>query len=353
MSKIVTHNIPKKIRAVHNDAIARAARDVRPYLAHIEINLACNAGCNYCYASSDNFTDTILPKETIFEFIDQASDMGLRMLWWYGGDPILHPDFYEILEYSIKKRMWNALISSGIIPKKDAERLATYKKWLMLSFHLDTIDPETYGLINNNPETLEQRINGYQNLLDAGFPSDQAVGILTISRPIVPSIKKTIDWFVDEMGAQHVLCTIYKHKGFAEHTKNLEPSLSDIKEVLTYRDSKLADYVHTMGLGEIGSLVCRTNLAIHVDGTVSPCLLLRDLGVGNIKEKKLKDIVDNNKDELFFNYDLNGYCSSCNLNKKKICIGCRANAYIYTGDVHNSDPKCFLNREASEYYYAS
>ena len=100
------------------------------------------------------------------------------------------------------------------------------------------------------------------------------------------------------MGAQHVLCTIYKHKGFAEFTENLEPSLTDVKEVLTYRDSKLADYVNTMGLGEIGSLVCRTNLAIHVDGTVSPCLLLHDLGAGNINSESLEDIVDNNAKRL-------------------------------------------------------
>ncbi len=76
---------------------------------------------------------------------------------------------------------------------------------------------------------------------------------------------------------------------------------------------------------------------------------LYDFPKGNVYRQSLADILEKNQDELLFNYEIKGSCSGCK-DYKSVCIGCRADAYHYTGDVRAANPKCFKNPDAKEYY---
>ena len=129
-----------------------------------------------------------------------------------------------------------------------------------------------------------------------------------------------------------------------------EVSLSDTKRALEYRAKKMGEHWLRIGSSDGSFFYCRTTFGIHSDGSVSPCLCIKDLQVGNVYQEKLRDIFERHRDELLFNYEIKGPCGNCLHND--ICNGCRANAYHYLGDVAESDPKCFMNSEAKEYYWA-
>ena len=99
----------------------------------------------------------------------------------------------------------------------------------------------------------------------------------------------------------------------------------------------LADFIGGCGAGR---LYC----SLSPKGDVHPCVFL-PINVGNIKNKKFKEIWLNSK---FFTLlrdrtKLKGACSTCDF--RDICGGCRARAKAYNGDILASDPGCILTKK--------
>ena len=91
---------------------------------------------------------------------------------------------------------------------------------------------------------------------------------------------------------------------------------------------------------------------VEANGNVLPCDFLPEFAVGNIFERSLTDIVEENKDVLTHQFEVKGYCAQCENNLvHDVCRGCRANAHIYLGDYQAADPCCWMNPEAKEYYW--
>ncbi len=173
----------------------------------------CAGGCSYCILSSDTTTITEIPKEVLLKALDEAADFGVKSLLWQGGDPLLYPPLFEMVEHLGQKGVGSSILTSGLISKQQAKRIArlTAEPYYRLTgVHLDTIDPQAYARVNNLPGTLELKIQGYQNLLEAGHPPEKVLPMITVTQPIIESLEETMDWLVDEMGAQAIGLCIFK-----------------------------------------------------------------------------------------------------------------------------------------------
>jgi radical SAM protein with 4Fe4S-binding SPASM domain len=269
------------------------------------------------------------------------------MILWHGGDPLLHPKWFEFSQYAGEMGISVSTLSSGIIPKKEAKKLSQLhqeNRMETVGLHLDTINQEAYGQINFQPKTLDLKIQGYYNLIEAGFPPQGIFPILTLTKPVCETIEETIDWFVNEMGAKDICFCTFEPAGFGDINSHLEPSISDLQRACEHRAKRLGEHYLRIGTTDLGSLLCRTYFGITFDGDVIPCVQLPELSMGNIYEKSLKEIFDDRRDEILFNFDVHGPCAQCK--NSDVCYGCRASAYHYLGDIRASDPKCWLNPEA-------
>lgn len=341
--------VPEEMHHVEYERI-EYINQVRPFAIDFEITSRCHATCAYCYSSSDSATEVILPTGKVKEIVDEAVEMGIRHITWLGGDVTCHPDWYEIMHYSADRGVRNKMATSGLLSKKEARKICQLDVW-KVGIHLDTVDPYAYGILHTNPKTLEARIRGYKNLLEAGYPADRIYGILTISKPMVDRIEETVDWYVDQMGANCICFCQFKDEGFGAGRHDWEPSLSDARRVMEYRAQKLGNDWLRIGASDGGAFYCRSSIAILYDGNVTPCTMFRNDGVaGNLHQESLKAIVEKGRDDLLFNFQVKGHCGEA-CDNRDICFGCRATALHYLGDVQASDPKCWLNPEAREYYY--
>jgi radical SAM protein with 4Fe4S-binding SPASM domain len=328
-----------------------AARDRRPRLLEVELTHRCAGGCIYCFASSRPDSSQILDLDVMVRVLDEAAGLGVRMIWWVGGDPLFHPRWSDLVEHAGRLRMAQTIASSGLIPMAGAQRLTELKDLVTVSIHLDTVDAETYALINRMPGTLKAKMDGYRRLLMAGFPSGQVSGVVTLTRPVVDGFGPTVDWFMEEMGAAFVLIRVFKPLGMGAEAAHLEPSLDEVRRCQVLRDAKFhADLPFPSS--DLGPYVCRSNVGIHPDGEVVPCLFLSGQGLGNINEERFSEIVARHRDRLFFNFEVEGPCRTCasHLDPEIMCMGCRINALAYTGDLRGSDPKCWRNPEARQLY---
>ena len=344
----------KFFQLMTNRSIRQAAQEGRLLCINFEITSRCAGSCNYCYSSSNDFNHVTMAKETVFDVIDQVWDLGVRHITWVGGDPLLHPDFFEIIEYSGSKGIHNFLVTSGLVTQKMAQKIAEQyrrKHLHMVSVHLDTINPEVYARIYNNPKGLSQKIQGFRNMAEAGFPPELTALIICLTSESVKTIEETLDWFFEELRTRPYWVDMlpFKPEGYGDQHRNLEPSLSDIRRAFEYRAKKVGAHWLQAGVMDSTRYFCQTYFYLTYDGLMLPCAFFRDRPLGNIYEKRIANIVEHHKNELLFHFPVKGKCGECENND--VCWGCRANAYRYLGDPQAADPKCWMNPEAKERYF--
>lgn len=328
------------------------ANELRIHNIDIEPLSRCAGGCLYCYASSDRGIDYLIPKERLFEVIEDASNLGVRIMQWCGGDPILHPDWYELASFTAEKGMVSSLVTSGLVSKQVAKQICSLGEGVnIVGMNLATVDQTLYNKVHKDPKTLQMRIQGFHNLLEAGYPAEQILALVTTTRPALQGIQQTLDFLCDEIGC--AVCLVhFKTCGSGDGNESWEPPLSEIKKAIEYRAKKCGDHWLRIGSSEGGRLYCRANIAILYDGAVTPCTMFRneDFTFGNIHNSRLTSIFEQHRDALLWNAPIKGFCNE-ECPNSDICFGCRASAYHYLGDAFASDPKCYLNPEARETYF--
>jgi len=328
-----------------------------PICATIEINQRCAGGCKYCYASSENSEN--LPNDNLsfekFKEILKFRKIGIQVIYFYGGDQLIHPNIKEMIFHAIDEGFHLLMPLAGLIPRSkakwlvEAQKLAESKdQGFFIGIHIDTLDQNIYNQVNAIPNSLEAKKEGFQNLLDEGFPPDRIYGCPTLTSQTAETITVLMDWFYGK-GVKHVVLPVFTPLGLSkDEGMYWEPALSQIEKAYRYRASVEGKLMLMVGSAD-GKYACQSHIAINAKGDVIPCLLLPDLPVGNIYEQDIIDIIKKGKKQLFLKYDIKGPCAKCV--SRHVCIGCRARAHIYLNDITASDPKCFFNPEAPEKCY--
>lgn len=331
------------------DGMRRAAAQLRPLVLNLEITDACGGSCAYCFASSVDDGRSNMAKEKVKEVIADARALGVRHVTLPGGDPLLHPDFREIMEWiGSEMRLHAFAVTSAIISKAKAQMLT--ELWRasclhMVGIHIDTIDPEVYARVHRRADTLQLKVQGYQNLLDAGFPPSAVVACLCLTSESVKTAEKTMDWF-HEKGVGWINLLPYKPYGFGDANKHFEPTKSDLRRVAEHRAKLRGREWLQIGTMECSKFFCKTTLFVTFEGYVMPCAFFRETRYGNIYKESLVDIFKRHSQALLYDFDVHGACGTCV--HSDVCFGCRSTAQTYLGDVTASDPKCWLNPDSPE-----
>lgn len=86
---------------------------VVPELVDMKITNYCGAGCSFCYQDS-SYRGNHADLDTVERYLYNMATMGVLEVALGGGEPVLHPDFIDILAYARKK---------GITPNFTTKRL--------------------------------------------------------------------------------------------------------------------------------------------------------------------------------------------------------------------------------------
>ncbi len=332
--------------------IVRVYNKGNPVCVNIEINKRCAGGCLYCYASSldvNNLRNDNLSFEKFKEILE-LKKLGVQIVYLYGGDQLLHPYCKEMVFYAIQKDFHVYMPLAGLIPNQkakwlvEASRLARSKNHeFIIGMHIDTLNKKVYDKVNRLPYSLKSKMEGYQTLLDEGFPPDRIYGCPTLTNQNADTIIELMDWFYSK-GAKHVAIAVFRPLGLSKNEgSEWEPTLSQIEKAFRHRADIEGKHMLLVGCSD-GKYACQSHLAILANGDVVPCLLLPDLKEGNIYEEDILKIVIKAKKKLLLKLNVKGPCATCV--SKLVCYGCRASAHIFLGDIEASDPKCFFNPNA-------
>jgi uncharacterized radical SAM superfamily Fe-S cluster-containing enzyme len=117
-------------------------------LAIVEINTACNLACPVCFADAADVHGAHLPLETIEAMLDAlvASEGEPDLVQLSGGEPTLHPRFFEILDAVKRRPIRHVMVNTnGLRIAQDpdfVERLAGYAPRLEVYLQFDSLDDE-------------------------------------------------------------------------------------------------------------------------------------------------------------------------------------------------------------------
>lgn len=129
----------------------------------LTINLTglCGLNCSYCYAQP--FSKLSMPVEKVFEVLSLAKERGAFVIKLAGGEPLLHPQFLEILDFILENKITVALLSSLAINRKYAERVAIAIKnaehLIDFQVSLDSIRPNINNIARGKTDLVLQNID--------------------------------------------------------------------------------------------------------------------------------------------------------------------------------------------------
>jgi uncharacterized radical SAM superfamily Fe-S cluster-containing enzyme len=117
-------------------------------LALIEINEACNLACPVCFANATDIHGSHRPLVQIERMLDAlvASEGEPDLVQLSGGEPTIHPEFFEILDAVKRRPIRHVMINTnGVRIAQDpafVERLASYAPRLEVYLQFDSLNDD-------------------------------------------------------------------------------------------------------------------------------------------------------------------------------------------------------------------
>ena len=109
-----------------------------PLMFFLDLTEICNLNCWFCYNSYDSKRKHA-DYDNIIKILNIMHGVGCVEVTYLGGEPTLHPRFFDILAYAESLGMSQCIISNGqVIDNKFAEKLAKYNNIEVgISIHSD------------------------------------------------------------------------------------------------------------------------------------------------------------------------------------------------------------------------
>ncbi len=346
-----------------------------PYTPNVNwaVTGRCNYNCLHCFNAGGSEADKEeFSKEQAYRLIDEFSECGIINVSLTGGEPMLHPDFLDIVRYINQKGMAVREITTNgsFLTQELLDSLSGYTDHTLFKISFDGFGYHDW--LRNKAGAEQEALQKISLLLK----NNCRIQIQTnLHKKNKDSMQKTAEIF-DSMGVEYMRIirtsesprwningrklslTLPEYFAFAldfatayaENAKNMQANIWQVIEIRprfrTYRFSGIRnDGPKSRGLAP----VCRTNqsmAAVTPHGEVVPCsqmsgwMKLHHISLGNVKEKPLKEILTGSAYRTAVDYPARELfsknphiCGTCRW--RDACLGgCRACA-ILLGSCEN------------------
>ncbi len=200
--------------------------DGGPGFAQIAITNICNAKCDFCSFAvgkiqKKDFTSATLAG--VRDACDILHEKGIRFLTFTGGEPMVHPDFLEMIEYAARKGLNPVVVTNGsLLDDEQCEALAARGVQNVL-ISIDAAD-----------EGAHDRNRGLPGLCKKIRAANRKLGELGITRTASVTVSKLV-------GDYGKLPKFLKGLGFDNLTFSY-PLQSLHSTYLSYSSSSLIDF---------------------------------------------------------------------------------------------------------------
>ena len=317
----------------------------------VEITRRCNLHCKHCYNNSGRKREDELTFEEIKKMIDELAGMGVLNIVLTGGEPLLHPHIFDIIEHIRSKPMSCMVFTNGTLITKEIVQKFKELSILSVAASIDSAAPETNDSFRGVPGSFEKTVKAIKMLKKAGISVRVNVCIHKgILNEIVGVLNLFKEWKIDEYTMWPVTYTGRSEE--SDFTVTPEEYKKVLKQVKAY-ESKETRKEFSYSPRQTNCGIGMSSLTVRSNGILTPCPSLPDeISLGDIRKNSIAEIWNNSP---FLNRMRrisaceNDKCKECS--HIKVCQGgCMADIYRRTGTLRYGDPyECAYFEVYSDY----
>jgi radical SAM protein with 4Fe4S-binding SPASM domain len=305
------------------------------YTAQIEITNTCNLACLHCFNNSGTPCPDELTTEEILCLIDILSSMGVYEITLTGGEPMVHPDIFVIVEHARKTPMTVTIFTNGTLIEQ--EHIKKFSKGVKFVVSVDSCYETTHDTFRGKKGALKKTLDSIHLLKDGEFPVRVSISLNNLNKnEIVDTIAYLREHEIDDYQVAEVSIS---GRGIDEVILTPDKYYTALVEQLLY-EKKFKKMAFRTPKEEGGCGIARNLIYITADGTILPChACCKDMGVGNVREVDLPEFWDENETlEMLrqIRAEQDKICKDCKY--VSFCDGCIGNAFIFEGTFRTYDP---------------
>ncbi|MDO5859182.1 radical SAM/SPASM domain protein, ACGX system [Methanobrevibacter sp.] len=323
----------------------------------------CDQRCKHCYIFSEDrdkelitmdYENMKIVLDNCLEFCKKVNRTPYFSIT--GGDPILHPNFWQLIERLHEKNIHYSILGNPFhITDKVAERLKSLScRQYQLS--LDGLR-ETHDYFRK-PGSFDITLEKIKTLQDAGL---RASIMTTVSKRNIEEIPDLVDVVVENKaglfsfarycptGLQSVQITPREYKNLLDILWAKYQQYKNTDTLFTLKDHLWTLFLYEKELFTIpenlkeeviydGCNCGNNHLTILPNGDVFSCRRM-DSKVGNALSQSIYDIFIGRDMDEYRKFEKFEKCRKCEL--LRFCRGCPAVSYGTTNNMYSPDPQCW------------
>lgn len=329
----------------------------------LEITSYCNQKCLHCFVG-DELNQGMMAFSQVIRVIDDALAHDIRKLTLSGGEPTLHPQFIDILQYLLATNAEVTILTNGQRLRPGHLEAFRHPNVLVKVPLLGW--GASHDLMTHRRDSFERTIANIRHMVALGIQVKLTSTVTKVNlndmdhldalarelniplekSPIYPAGYARDNW--DQLFPE-------SYNDIVERSGRVEPesttNLLQIGEAVPQTDEKAAVF---------GCADCGTQMhAIKSDGKVIPCLLLRErlFQFGDLTHESLDTVYASNNEnrarvKQLFSYDKLETCNACEARYACRGGGCRAVSYLFKNSMDIKNPlydQCYYEVPQSPY----
>jgi len=361
---------PHEVRELHFSS------DLRPLVVW-NVTLRCNLRCAHCYIDASSAAAAgELTTDEARAMIDDLAAMGVPVLLFSGGEPLLREDIFELAPYAASKGVRPVLSTNGVLITDDVAKRIRDAGFQYAGISIDGTE-EHHDRFRAAPGAWRRSWEGLQRCLQHGVRGGVRFTITRDNAAQLPAVlEETVRRGVPRFCMYHL---VYAGRGaelaardvpvaekravvewLADRARQLGEGGTEL-EILTtdnhadgiYLWRRIAqgggDGAEVMDLlrRHGGCSAGRKFANVGPTGDVHPCQFWTHVSLGNIRKRPFSEIWSDESGLIGQLRGratlLGGKCGRCCF--QEVCGGCRVRAEAVTGDAWAEDPACYLTDE--------
>ena len=269
-----------------------------PDLLSVELTHRCPLRCKHCFLSAGN--GPMMTADTWAEILDSVLIMKIPQVQLTGGEPLLHPSFFDMADALLRNDITIHIFTSGVVYSDEIfarfKEYEKYKKKVNFQISLDGL-AEYHDEFRGVKGSFDRSVHFIKTITAMGFKT--IVGTTVHSQSF--SELEQLCALCKEIGVSVMRIGGISNRGRAEENgiESHSQEIIDILDIKQKLSAKFADSTFKIQLNEDHNsqektylLNCglgQTSVKIGPEGDVFPCMMA-DMSYANINRISLLDI---------------------------------------------------------------
>lgn len=331
-----------------------------------DITYCCNLHCQHCLSGAGVPRNQELTTDEAERIIDELADLKVFTITFCGGEPFLRKDLFHLLGYASNRNIGLKISTNGTLVSETVVKQLDDFNVFAVQVSLDG-NEKSHDRLRNKAGAYRKAVNAIKLFVEAGY--------YTVVAPVVTRINiQDIDAIIDtaaSLGASAFKPSLFMPAGRGKTNQNeLSLPKEEVRAIMSKLGMKQKEYegdlqihletkyptsgenicsIREHGLcckdAQVGCSAGNTQIVVTATGDIVACPFLYEFIAGNLRQDSLHKIWHTSKVLDTFRglrqSDLKGKCNECQHVPEQCLGGCRAAAYLYSGDLYGEDPLCW------------